>query len=139
MRVVEKAGAALAAGLGVAIVFAACGRVAEDEVAADASTDAMASSDAGRADASSYPLDPTWSPSDAATPPDGGPPPTVACDGGTCTLPPSTCIDDHWLRYYAGGTCKDGLCEFRAYEMLCSPSQVPPDCYQGGCRMVIVR
>jgi hypothetical protein len=82
--------------------------------------------------------------------PDGGPPPATACgpdadaapndSGIDCPVPPSTCLDDHWARYYYGGTCGDaGVCEYQSYDMFCEPSGMPPDCYQGGCRLVVLR
>jgi hypothetical protein len=78
-----------------------------------------------------------------AMPPDGGPPPVVACADAdmVCTPPLSFCLDDKWLRYYSGGTCDDdaGTCSFVVNEMLCPPSGNPPDCFQGGCRMVVLR
>src|SRR5215471_17961195 len=39
--------------------------------------------------------------------PDGGPVPSPPCaDAGVeCALPPSECIDDHWLRGYTNGRC----------------------------------
>jgi hypothetical protein len=83
---------------------------------------------------------------DAGTAPDGGPVPIVDCsdasaDGGVeCPSPPSVCLDDHWMRAYYGGTCGDaGVCEFTEYTMQCPVSMTPPDCYQGGCRIVIIR
>jgi hypothetical protein len=79
---------------------------------------------------------------DAPEPPDGGPPPVVACGDAAdpCLPPPSVCLDEHWMRYYGAGYCSDaGTCEFTGYDMLCPPSPTPPDCYQGGCRIVIVR
>jgi hypothetical protein len=74
--------------------------------------------------------------------PDGGPPPVIDCSDAavSCASPPSTCIDDHWLRYYQNGRCGDGgTCLFDAHDMLCPPSPTPPDCYQGGCHTIIVR
>jgi hypothetical protein len=81
--------------------------------------------------------------------PDGGPPATIACgadasapddSGVDCPLPPSVCLDDHWARYYYGGSCGDaGVCEFQSYDMYCEPSGMPHDCYQGGCRVVVLR
>jgi hypothetical protein len=74
--------------------------------------------------------------------PDGGPGPDPPCADAAlpCALPPSECVDDHWLRGYTNGRCTDaGTCAFDVYEMLCPPSPMPPDCYQGGCRIVIVR
>jgi hypothetical protein len=74
--------------------------------------------------------------------PDGGPIPSPPCADAAvpCSIPPSECIDDHWLRSYTNGRCTDaGTCAFDVYEMKCPPSSTPPDCYQGGCRVVIVR
>ena len=134
----------------VGLVVASCGNDGDDNAVkrGDASSDATieGSFDAFLGDGT---LEST--PGFDAARPDGGPAPVVACgdggadagtgDAGECTLPPSVCIDDHWLRYYAGGSCNTdaGTCDFRAFEMLCGPSQTPPDCYQGGCRLVIVR
>jgi hypothetical protein len=73
------------------------------------------------------------------TPPDGGPFPVVACagDGGVaCPLPPSQCVDDHWLRFYQSGECGDaGVCVYQAYEYQCPQSPIQPDCADGGCRI----
>jgi hypothetical protein len=79
--------------------------------------------------------------------PDGGPGPVVPCgdasaDGSTaCTIPPSDCLDDHTMRYYTAATCNEdaGLCEYRISTMPCPRAPMPPDCYQGGCRIVGVR
>lgn len=83
---------------------------------------------------------------DSGTAPDGGPAPIVDCndasaDGGVeCPSPPSVCLDDQWMRAYYNGTCGDaGVCDFTEYTMHCPASPTPPDCYQGGCRIVILR
>ncbi len=76
--------------------------------------------------------------SDAGVAPDGGPPPVVACatDGGvTCPLPPSVCLDDHWLRFYTGGECDAGTCVYRTVEYACPAAPIKPDCVNGGCRI----
>jgi hypothetical protein len=76
---------------------------------------------------------------DAPPPPpsvDAGPPPTVACGSGSgsgsgsnaCELPPSTCLDEHYLDYYTGGTCNAGTCEFTSNLLYC-----PIGCINGGC------
>ncbi len=130
------------------LVGAACGGIELKNVGADASTAKDAGSWAGSDGAG----DPTWPDtfdgSVIDTPhPDGGPIPKSACDdagtseaGVECPLPASFCIDDHWERYYYGGYCSDaGVCEFQATDIHCDSSGTPPDCYQGGCRVVIVR
>ena len=77
-------------------------------------------------------------------PPDSGPPPTVACtsasDGGVpCPLPPSRCVDDHWLLFYSSGDCGDaGVCVYQTYEYQCPPSPIAPDCADGGCKITPV-
>lgn len=124
----------------VSLVTGACGRAESGGAAADAAP-ADAASEAAGFDATILPRD-SGPFADVTAPghPDGGPPPIVACDGGACALPPSTCIDDNWMRYYVGGSCSDaGLCEFTPVDMFCDPSGVKPDCYQGACRVVIVR
>jgi hypothetical protein len=104
-----------------------------------------------------YDASPDWpSTWDGTTPqqepdPDGGPPAAIACgpdadagaendSGVECPLPPSVCLDDQWARYYYGGTCGDaGVCEYQYYDMFCEPSGMPHDCYQGGCRVMVLR
>ena len=83
---------------------------------------------------------------DVGGPWDAGPPPIVACadastaGGSVCPNPPSKCLDDNWLAYYYNGTCGDaGTCNYVEATMLCPSSPSPPDCYQGGCRIVLVR
>jgi hypothetical protein len=133
---------------GAVVAFGACGKTANDraelEGGAPPEGDAKTSGpfpgdapgyDAWSSDAASY----------DASHPDGGPPPVVACggpnqDGGECAAPASVCIDDHWMRYYGPGKCNDaGTCDFPYSDMECGFSEVPPDCYQGGCRIVIIR
>jgi hypothetical protein len=109
-----------------------------DSAPPDASTDQSASSDGG-ATADGAPAD--------IIAPDAGPVPPVPCgDAGAdasvaCPIPPSECIDDHTMRYYYGGTCNAdaGVCEYLVGTMHCDPSSTPPDCYQGGCRIIVVR
>lgn len=84
------------------------------------------------------------SPRDAAHP-DGGPAPTYPCADAApeprCPLPPSFCIDDHWMRYYGSATCDEatGQCVATPIDMECLPAEAPPDCFMGGCRAIIVR
>ncbi len=132
------------------LISAACGGIELRNGDADASTStgkdgaSSTSSDGGGAP---WPGD-TFDGSVIDTPhPDGGPIPKSSCDdagtneaGVECPLPASFCIDDHWERYYYGGYCSDaGVCELQATDIHCEPSGTPPDCYQGGCRVVIVR
>jgi hypothetical protein len=117
----------------VAFSFAACGRV----------DDGKASGDAGGDVAASPPPPPPPGGDGAVSPSDASladAPPLIACDGGLCTLPPSQCLDDETMRYFYGASCSDaGTCDYQYTDMHCDPSAVKPDCYQGGCRVVIVR
>ena len=133
----------------VALVVASCGNDGDDNAVkrGDASSD----STTGTTDA--FLGDGTFetTPGFDAARPDGGPAPVVACgdggadagtgDAGECTLPPSVCLVDHGLLNNAGGTSNPAsvTCDTRGYELLCAQSTTPPDCYQGGCRVVIVR
>jgi hypothetical protein len=125
------------------VVFAfACGRTAEADPADGGQDGSTGSSSNGDAFAPSF--DATITPRvDADTTPiDAGSPPVVACTdaGEMCASPPSDCLDDHTMRYFSGGTCNDaGTCDFTISTLHCDPSPMPPDCYQGGCRVVIVR
>ena len=130
----------------VAFVVTSCGNTEGDNaVRGDASGDSTNDSAGGDSAARDGAADSSTE-FDAAHP-DGGPAPVVACgDGGAdaageCTLPPSVCIDEHWLRYYGGSaSCTDaGVCDFMAFDMLCPHADMAPDCFQGGCRIVIVR
>lgn len=76
--------------------------------------------------------------------PDGGPDAGgTACggDGGAfqCAAPASTCIDDRTMRYFVAICTDAGACGSEAHELACDPSSTKPDCFQGGCRVVIVR
>lgn len=134
----------LAAALGVAACVAVgCGRTAGDDAAqnrSDASSEAATSTyDAAfpTFDGGGFPIE-----TDAA-PIDAGPQPIVACaEGGAppCPSPPSECLDDHTMRFFTAGACTEaGTCDYRIQTMKCDPAPMPPDCYQGGCRIVIVR
>ena len=103
---------ALAAGSALLLVVA-CGRTSDVE-AADGGADAATES----------------SPPATGTPPADMP----------CVAPPSECLDEHTMKYFTSGTRNDaGTCDFMSFTMKCDPSPVPPDCFQGGCRVVIVR
>jgi hypothetical protein len=134
------------ASVALAALLASCGRVDTPPTGAGAGSDGGATSEmstpppadaaAGLEDALAV---------DVATPlpPDGGPPPVVACagagDGGVvCPLPPSACIDDHWLRFYTGGECEAGTCIYGTAEYQCPVSPIQPDCADGGCRITPV-
>ena len=133
--------ATLSAASAALLVFA-CGRTADVDA-----TDAGADGATGGPMATGAPapgFDATVTPfADAATAPiDAGSPPIVPCTdaGMTCAAPPSDCLDDQTMRYFSGGTCNDaGTCDYTIVTMKCDPSGMPPDCYQGGCRVVIVR
>jgi hypothetical protein len=144
VRVVGVVGASAFGAASIALVAVACGRTADVEA-----TDGGADGATGAPSATGMPapgtgLDGSLNPLiDASTAPiDAGSPPVVACtDAGVmCASPPSDCLDEHTMRYFSGGTCNDaGTCDFTVVAMKCDPSPVPPDCYQGGCRVVIVR
>ena len=61
---------------------------------------------------------------------DAGPPPKMACSvsAPTCNLPPSTCLDSHYLVYYTNSSCISDECQY-AMDMLYCPS----GCVNGGC------
>jgi hypothetical protein len=124
----------------VAALVGACGRTADVDTRDGGPDGAIAAPSAGDALA---PIDGSIATVDAnVSQPDAGPPPVVACaDAGVaCPAPPSDCLDDHTMRYFGGGTCNDaGTCDYMIFTMKCEPSPMPPDCYQGGCRVVIVR
>ncbi|HEY4177946.1 MAG TPA: hypothetical protein VGM90_13960 [Kofleriaceae bacterium] len=71
---------------------------------------------------------------DASPPPpptvDAGPPPMMSCSvaAPTCELPPSTCLDSHYILYYTNGTCVSDECEYTTNMMYCS------FCVNGGCQ-----
>jgi hypothetical protein len=60
------------------------------------------------------------------------------CDG-PCTPPPSVCIDDSTMRWYSGECGDSGTCEFKPHDLPCDPSPTPPACFQGGCRVIVIR
>ena len=72
---------------------------------------------------------------DAPPPPppsvDAGPPPMMSCSSAapTCELPPSTCLDSHYLVYYTNGTCVSDMCQYTTNMMYC-----PSGCANGGCQ-----
>jgi hypothetical protein len=127
-----------------ALLAGACGKVDDlpvDAAAPDATREDAATSGDASIFADALFLDVVAV--DAIPPtPDAGPGPSPPCADAAnpCELPPSYCLDDHWLRSYTNGRCTDaGVCAFDVYDMQCFPAPVPPDCYQGGCRVVIVR
>jgi hypothetical protein len=125
----------------VALLVGACGRTAELETRDGGADGATGSPSAGDALA---PFDGSIAPlvDSGVAQPDAGPPPVVPCaDAGmACPTPPSECLDEHTMRYFTGGTCNGaGTCDYTSFTMKCDPSPIPPDCYQGGCRVVIVR
>jgi hypothetical protein len=137
----SRIAAALAAA-SVALLVFACGRTVDAEA-----TDGGADGATGAPTESGMPapgFDGSLNPftDGSIAPIDAGSPPIVPCTdaGMTCASPPSDCLDEHTMRYFGGGTCNDaGTCDFMIFTMKCDPSPVPPDCYQGGCRIVIVR
>jgi hypothetical protein len=143
-RRIALALAAVAVAVPPILVIAACGRLADTTPVADAAADRGTTpgdippaTDGGPPTAPPQ-LDAAWD----ALGVDGAPMPCgdAAAAGGDCPLPPSTCIDEHTMRYYGASRCDDaGICEYVAFDMTCDPAPVPPDCYQGGCRVVIVR
>jgi hypothetical protein len=79
---------------------------------------------------------------DASTEDDGASKPVVvapACDPSTCPLRPSICIDDNTMRWYSGSCGDSGTCEYTAHDMTCDKAPIQPDCFQGGCRLVVLR
>ena len=136
--------AALALALGSgALIVVACGRTADlatSDAGADGATGGPSSGDA-LAPSFDGSITPPLVDADISQP-DAGVPPVVACaEGGiACPAPPSDCLDDHTMRYFSGGMCNDGgTCDYTIITMKCDPAPMPPDCYQGGCRVVIVR
>ncbi len=141
----------VASTVAVSVILVACGRVDDGtSSSADSGSDGTFTKPIGTPDATGW-TEPPWDAlavdvavgPDTGAPPDGGPPPVIACGADAaipCPLPPSVCVDDHWLRYYYGGTCGDaGVCVYQVGEYACPPSPVQPDCLDGGCRIVIVR
>jgi hypothetical protein len=61
---------------------------------------------------------------------DAGPPPMVSCSTAapTCDLPPSTCLDSHYMVYYGDGTCVGDVCQYTTNTLYC-----PSGCVNGGC------
>ena len=127
------------------LVVLACGRVDGGLRTNDAATSPPASES---------PPEPTFPPAvelplDATVRdeahPDGGPPPTFPCADAApelrCPLPASSCIDDHLMRYYTNPQCDDGTgqCTFTPVDLECFNAGVPPDCFMGGCRRILVR
>jgi hypothetical protein len=136
------------ASVALAALVASCGRVETSPAGPGAGSDGGgATSDTGTSppvDAAGW-VEPPWDALavDVATPipPDGGPPPILACatDGGVaCPLPPSVCVDDSWLRFYTGGECEAGTCVYGSVEYQCPVSPIKPDCADGGCRITPV-
>ncbi len=127
------------------LVVLACGRVDDGSRTADA---------AAPPPPSATPPVPTFAPPvdlpldaslrDAAHP-DGGPAPMFPCADAApelrCPLPSSSCIDDHWMRYYTNPQCDEGTgqCQFTPIDLECANAGVPPDCFMGGCRSVVIR
>ena len=66
-------------------------------------------------------------------------PPQIHCTLESCEYPPSTCVDDSTMRWFSGACTDAGKCEFTPYEMHCDSSSVKPDCFQGSCRVVVLR
>jgi len=124
---------------------AACGRV-EDSPRSDAATAPPSATPTG---GRTGPGVPTGEPLDAsprdAAHLDGGPAPTYPCADAApelrCPLPPSFCIDDHWMRYYGSATCDEatGQCVATSIDIECVKTEAPPDCFMGGCRATVVR
>lgn len=69
---------------------------------------------------------------------DAAPPPPMSCgpDAGTCELPPSTCLDTHYLVYYTSSTCDSGMCGYTQMLMYCDYGCVeqPTVPATGGCQ-----
>ncbi len=96
----------------VLMVLAACDPGSRDEPKHD-----ELRSDGPHADAYVFP--------DAAPPPfDAAPLPEMACTpadaGMQCPLPPSRCLDSHYLIYYTNGSCVDDKCTFSEQWTFCS-------------------
>lgn len=62
-----------------------------------------------------------------------------ACGAQGCSFPPSICLDESTLRWYAGRCTDAGTCEITPVDMKCPVAPMKPDCFQGACRMLIVR
>jgi hypothetical protein len=62
-------------------------------------------------------------------PPDGGPCNIDASEGSACPLPPSICVDPHWLAYFVNPVCSaTGSCEWEIRYRECV------SCLGSGCR-----
>lgn len=116
----------------VIILSAGCGRLAEHE------TESVVGPE-GKHDGA--PKDAK----DAATEEDGPSQPVVvtpvtpACDTSACPMQSSICVDDSTMRWFATSCGDAGTCEYTPYDMKCDKAPIQPDCFQGGCRLVIVR
>jgi len=72
------------------------------------------------------------------TPPDAGPPPMLACDGGTCAIPKPRCVTMAWSVAYGGGTCVDGGCMFTQKLTYCDPMHTNMCCWTDVCGYCLI-
>jgi hypothetical protein len=64
---------------------------------------------------------------------------TPGCDPNACPLRPSICVDDTTMRWYSGSCDDAGSCAYTPHDMTCDKAPIQPDCFQGGCRLVVLR
>jgi hypothetical protein len=58
---------------------------------------------------------------------------------GDCMPPPSICVDDDNMRWYDSKCGDSGVCEVTSHDMRCDKTGIEPACFQGSCRIIIVR
>ena len=124
-----RAGAGMTVALVVAL-SAGCGRIAESETESIVGPSGKHDSAAGEDRTSTK---------DASTSEDGASPPISTCNPSSCALRDSICLDDSTMRWFTSACSDAGACEYTPHDMTCQPSGMPQSCFQGGCRVVIVR
>ena len=62
---------------------------------------------------------------------------TVPC--GECVSPGDICIDDSTMRTIFSLCGDSGTCEVRSYDTPCPMTGVQPYCFNGGCRVLVLR
>ena len=124
-----RAGAGMTVALVVAL-SAGCGRIAESETESIVGPSGKHDSAADEGPRSTK---------DASTSEDGASPPVGTCDPSSCALRESICLDDSTMRWFTSSCSDAGACEYTPYDMTCQPSGLAPSCFQGGCRVVVLR
>ena len=112
-----------------AFVIAACGGI----VVGSGDAGDVTNADAGSGDDDRIIREFEAGTPDARSPPDAGPPPSVACDGGVCAIPPSKCANYWWQVDYSGGACVNGKCSFTQTFKYCAVDSYSC-CANGHCR-----